>query len=853
MKKNNNILLIALYISAFTILKADSWMLEINATNIYNNSTPGDWITLGVCDGCDDGFQYGSEDEYDTPDGPIDYTDIQFTNIHWLGTFDSNGVECESAHFASDIKSFHEPSDLLIWNVTGSCADEVQNNSGITQLNWLADSLNQDYEVYIYVGDNGTNMRLTTAVNINCDDLTSTYEFIDGEWIYNANIKVLMGGCASSGLTTFYWDDDDDGLGSDLYSEYCNGYQPDGWVTNSDDLDDTIYCETNNFDSCWVCDGANALMDCNEICSPDTPVGQEQANQGLIYGAFIDDCGVCSEGGTGHEENSDQDCNQDCFGLAYLDDCDICSGGNTEHEENSDQDCAGLCFGDGFYDYCGDCNGYNQSCLDLIFGDGPSDLYAQINLESEQVNLTWIYDDISDQVLGYLIWEYSDDTYNLLSEIESNEILSYEIDEFISGTFCVSVYDVYDNETPKICTEASEFSNYNFIFNDGSGSSLLSFPYLANDDTSIETIFGPIEEHIEGIITEGDAVSNDPFLGWVGGLSEIDRKKGYWIKIYLEDEDETLNLSVSGIPTDPNTVYNLHEHANLISYIGPDGVSVGDALPDNMEDFVVGIIGQGVAASPDPTLGWVGSLDSFWIAKGYWVKIDPDISSVDLIWNLDDSQSSSHKNAQETKKITPFEFKQSTQQSFYFIEEVTASTFILDTDDILVSYCNDIIVGSRYYNGKHTDVPAMGYDGYNTVGYCMDTDTPNFRIYDSETDRMIELFGEQIPSWENLEIYKIALTDLEPEVLPDETEIASVYPNPFNPSTTISFNTNKDSYVELFVYDIHGKLIQKLINGKLEAGMHSVKWNPYNISSGLYILSLNTEATATSSKLLYIK
>ena len=62
-------------------------------------------------------------------------------------------------------------------------------------------------------------------------------------------------------------------------------------------------------------------------------------------------------------------------------------------------------------------------------------------------------------------------------------------------------------------------------------------------------------------------------------------------------------------------------------------------------------------------------------------------------------------------------------------------------------------------------------------------------------------------------------------MLPDETEITSVYPNPFNPSTTISFNTNKDSYVELLVYDIHGKQVELLINQFKTAGQHSINCN----------------------------
>ena len=42
----------------------------------------------------------------------------------------------------------------------------------------------------------------------------------------------------------------------------------------------------------------------------------------------------------------------------------------------------------------------------------------------------------------------------------------------------------------------------------------------------------------------------------------------------------------AGLPTDPNTIYNLHEFANLISYVGPDSMLVADALPDEVEEHI---------------------------------------------------------------------------------------------------------------------------------------------------------------------------------------------------------------------------------------------------------------------------
>ena len=138
-------------------------------------------------------------------------------------------------------------------------------------------------------------------------------------------------------------------------------------------------------------------------------------------------------------------------------------------------------------------------------------------------------------------------------------------------------------------------------------------------------------------------------------------------------------------------------------------------------------------------------------------------------------------------------------------------------------------------------------DGGQTWGGSAD------KIYDTETNRTIDLFGQGIPSWENLGISEIVLSDLSSDLIPDKTEIISAYPNPFNPSTKINFNINKNQDVELLIYDIQGNVVQSLINQKLEAGNHSIKWSPYNISSGVYILSLNTPSTKISSKLLYIK
>ncbi len=83
-------------------------------------------------------------------------------------------------------------------------------------------------------------------------------------------------------------------------------------------------------------------------------------------------------------------------------------------------------------------------------------------------------------------------------------------------------------------------------------------------------------------------------------------------------------------------------------------------------------------------------------------------------------------------------------------------------------------------------------------------------------------------------------------------------PNPFNPTTTISFSIPKDDKVELKVYNIKGQLVKTLVNDHLEAGMHKAVWNGdnqsgKNVSSGIYLYRLESGGRAIARKMLLLK
>lgn len=82
-------------------------------------------------------------------------------------------------------------------------------------------------------------------------------------------------------------------------------------------------------------------------------------------------------------------------------------------------------------------------------------------------------------------------------------------------------------------------------------------------------------------------------------------------------------------------------------------------------------------------------------------------------------------------------------------------------------------------------------------------------------------------------------TDVEQEnLLPDKFRLNYNFPNPFNPSTTIQFETSSRQLITLKVFDVLGTEVKTLVNEYKPAGYHSIKFEGENLSSGIYYYQL---------------
>jgi len=352
-------------------------------------------------------------------------------------------------------------------------------------------------------------------------------------------------------------------------------------------------------------------------------------------------------------------------------------------------------------------------------------------------------------------------------------------------------------------------------------------------------MFIDLDGIITGVIGEGTAAIPDDVHGWAGSLTAITCLSGYWITV-----SESVTLNIIGTEVCPcDLVYEIQSGPNLVSWPSSSSCSVGDAIPDDFEPYITGIIGEGIATIPNETFGWSGSLTSLQPTKGYWLS-----SSIDMYYNWDacSCSGSFSRIATDNIKINSEYFNQSTQQAFYFIVDIEN----IEMGDWILLYNDDVVIGARQWTGSIIDVPAMGDDGSDyTKGYIETGVAPSFKIL--RGDELINLEGD-IPAFENNQLYMVSSLT-EAVSLPETFSLDRAYPNPFNPTTTLSFAIPVDSEVSLSIYNLQGREVVSLINGNMDAGYHSITWNADSYSSGVYFVKMVAGEYVDTQKLMLIK
>lgn len=88
---------------------------------------------------------------------------------------------------------------------------------------------------------------------------------------------------------------------------------------------------------------------------------------------------------------------------------------------------------------------------------------------------------------------------------------------------------------------------------------------------------------------------------------------------------------------------------------------------------------------------------------------------------------------------------------------------------------------------------------------------------------------------------------------PRAFELAPVFPNPFNPTTTIRFSLAETAVAGLKVYNLSGRQVASLVDGLTSAGEHSVVFDATGLGSGVYFYTLDVAGTLQTRKMILAK
>jgi hypothetical protein len=156
----------------------------------------------------------------------------------------------------------------------------------------------------------------------------------------------------------------------------------------------------------------------------------------------------------------------------------------------------------------------------------------------------------------------------------------------------------------------------------------------------------------------------------------------------------------------------------------------------------------------------------------------------------------------------------------------------------------------------HVTVDALVLGTGVTIGGCGDVAVLTFRMVGEGYALSIE--SARIRDAENADL-NAKLGDLESGGdMPIVFRLIQNAPNPFNPVTRIAYDVPRESDITIRVYDVAGRAVRTLVDGKVEPGRHEAVWDGRNdtgesVGSGIYFCTMEAPDFSASRKMTLLK
>ena len=339
------------------------------------------------------------------------------------------------------------------------------------------------------------------------------------------------------------------------------------------------------------------------------------------------------------------------------------------------------------------------------------------------------------------------------------------------------------------------------------------------------------------------------------------------VKINLDNEDLDEIFIADGIRVEEDTQIDLHVGWNWIGYWMPKCQDMDEAFGEDQADdfwqYVEEVKSEHWYYGPQPSnnrgevIAYKPSLKmrTLEYGQGYEVKLSQAID--DFYWQSGAETSEGEKiSAPETfiyeekpdyEVIDILEIPENVTEIGVFQDDTCVGAVVIkeSSEQILVYTEN----ASRGQVPFEFEVVTNNRAIENILNYQV------FNELDEEFENRSLIAGSQ--SYSVIKFGSFEEPQNEMETI-EKIKLIGNYPNPFNPSTTISFSLSVDQNIDLVVYNTKGQAVKKLVSGQYPEGIHSMTWDGKDdtgkdVSSGLYFYKLITPYQEISKKMLLLK
>jgi len=310
--------------------------------------------------------------------------------------------------------------------------------------------------------------------------------------------------------------------------------------------------------------------------------------------------------------------------------------------------------------------------------------------------------------------------------------------------------------------------------------------------------------------------------------------EGYMIK--MDDADE---LAISGMAVAPNDAIALRAGWQIVSYFPRDPIDAIVALSGLGENLVMAKDGAGRFYNPAFNFSNMGDMVP---GQGYLVKVN-EIG--ELIYNLENELAFSPSTEFSEPNLIPIHPPTNENMSLLVLTDIPEGEIGV--------YANGNLVGSGVIQDFKCGIAIWGDDPTTkNIDGAIKGDQLEFSIMGAEEKyefqiELIEGSGQYSPN----DFQAIRISQI--KVSPDEFGLVSIFPNPFNNHSTITYNLLENSEIELSIFDLTGRRVIDLASGQKPIGKYSTTIGASNLSSGVYIVQLRSNTVTSKRKLTLVK